>query len=341
MINEVKIIKEASLENGAIIAANTDLPYYPEEATSYRFVWISDASFVCVAADILGITDMQERFFEWCAEKPEGFDETGLFYQKYHTNGRKADFQHQPHHAGLLIWAIYHHFNGKSNRFNPLVEKIADGIDKIWENDHFSVETYDIWEERRTFPDLKDNHILSLASSLSALRRAGKMLETDKWFDTRIEMETTIEKMGLVRTTEDYKADASLLSLVYPFNVVNANDIRMVDVVDKIEKKLVTNGLVKRFEGDSYDGWLCEGKSRFKGAGYWPLLSFWMAIYYMKRGNYKKAEYYYDSVMKRLEGYSFIPEQFGRVELPLNWGAAMYVIGREELKKEEENNGKI
>lgn len=334
-INPSKIIQNASLENGAIIAANTDLPYYPKEATSYRYVWVSDASFICVAADILGITDIQEKFFEWCALKPEGFDKTGLLYQKYHTNGRKADFQYQPHHAGLLIWAIYHHFNGKSNRFNPLIEKIAEGIDKIWEYDHFSVETYDIWEERRTFPDLKDNHVLCLASSLSALRRAGEMLETNKWFDTMIEMERVINNTGIVRTTNDKKADASLLGLVYPFNVVNGNDIRMVNVVDKIEKKLVTKGLAKRYEGDVYDGWLWNGKSRFKGAGAWALLSFWLAVYFTKRGDTKKARYYYDSVMERLVGYNFIPEQFGKVELPLNWGTAMYVISKEEIKKEE------
>jgi GH15 family glucan-1,4-alpha-glucosidase len=341
ILNEIETIKNSSVENGAIIAADTDNPLYPTEATSYRYVWISDASFICVAADVLGIKNMQERFFEWCATKPEGFNETGLFYQKYHTNGRKADYQYQPHQAGLLVWAIAHYYKLQPNRFNNLVEKIAKGIVNVWDYDHFSIETYNIWEDKRTFPDLKDNHVLSLASSIYALKSAGYMLRTHRWFDTIIEMEVVLNKttrrtLGVLPdSTENgtfssnLKVDTSLLGLVYPFNVLNANDIRMVNLVDSIENKLVNNGLVKRYEGDKYDGWLYEGKSRFKGASAWPLLSFWMSIYQIKKGNIRKANYYYKSVIEKLKGYNFIPEQFGRVELPLNWATAMYVIARE------------
>jgi GH15 family glucan-1,4-alpha-glucosidase len=321
-LNEIETIKNSSVENGAIIAANTDLPYYPGGATSYRYVWISDASFICVAADILGIKNMQERFFEWCATKPEGFNETGLFYQKYHTNGRKADYQYQPHHAGLLVWAISHHFNNKPNRFNGLIEKVANGIKNIWKHNHFSIQTYNIWEDSRTFPDLKDVDVLSLASSIYVLKSAGEILDTYTWYDTMIEMLATLEKI----TT--FKIDASLLGLVYPFDVLNTNDIRMINLVDSIESELMEDGLIKRYEGDKYDGWLYEGKSRFKGAGVWPLLSFWMSIYQMKKGNIQKANYYYKSVIEKLKGYNFIPEQFGKVELPLNWAMAMYVIAR-------------
>lgn len=333
-LNEVRIIKEASLENGAIIAANTDSPLYPTEATSYRYVWISDASFVCVAADILqkrkrGIFDLQERFFDWCLNKPEGFDETNLFYQKYHTNGRKADFQYQPHHAGLLMWAIYHHYQGKSNEHNALVERIGRGLQSIWDNDHFDIETYDIWEERRTYPGLGDNHVLSLASSISAFRRADKMLGGHNFRNIANKMEDVLRKMELRRSTFDNVLDMSLLGLVYPFEVIKPR--ALLPLANQFHWELETyRGMFHRYTGDTYDGWLHEGKSRFKGAGTWPLLNFWIAIYFAKYGNMNRAKFYFNKIVDQIKT-PYIPEQLGVVELPLNWATAMYVIAREEL----------
>jgi GH15 family glucan-1,4-alpha-glucosidase len=46
----LEVIKDCALENGAIVAANTDEPYTPREGSDYRYVWIRDASYICVAA---------------------------------------------------------------------------------------------------------------------------------------------------------------------------------------------------------------------------------------------------------------------------------------------------
>jgi len=59
-----KVILDCCLDNGAIVAANSTKPYYPKEAKNYFYVWPRDASFTCIAADILGITNIQEKFFD-------------------------------------------------------------------------------------------------------------------------------------------------------------------------------------------------------------------------------------------------------------------------------------
>ncbi len=43
----------AAVENDAIVAANTDKR--PRDVSPYRYVWIRDAAFICVAADVQGI----------------------------------------------------------------------------------------------------------------------------------------------------------------------------------------------------------------------------------------------------------------------------------------------
>lgn len=40
----VRVLRDCSVRNGAIVAANTDMEYYPKDVSPYRFVWIRDAA---------------------------------------------------------------------------------------------------------------------------------------------------------------------------------------------------------------------------------------------------------------------------------------------------------
>jgi GH15 family glucan-1,4-alpha-glucosidase len=78
-----------------------------------------------------------------------------------------------------------------------------------------------------------------------------------------------------------------------------------------------------------YDGWVYGGMLRMKGAGAWPLLNFWMTIYYALQGNIEKAQEYFRWVLERVEKY--IPEQLFDNALqisvsPLAWSHAMFLI---------------
>src|SRR4030042_5459353 len=84
------VIKDSSLENGAIVAANSSKSVYPAATQDYRYVWIRDASYICIAADLLGLKDIPERFFDWCLNRAEGFKDTGFFLNAYHVNGTIA-----------------------------------------------------------------------------------------------------------------------------------------------------------------------------------------------------------------------------------------------------------
>ena len=125
-----------------------------------------------------------------------------------------------------------------------------------------------------------------------------------------------------------------MLGLVYPFNIYDANDPRMISTVKEIEDKLVINGGVHRYQFDYYDGWVYGGMLRMKGAGAWPLLNFWMTIYYALQGNTERAKDYFQWVLERIEKY--IPEQIFDNTLqvsvsPLAWSHAMFLIATDFL----------
>jgi glucoamylase len=337
------VISDCALDNGAIVAANCFKEYFPKEAKNYMYVWPRDASYVCVSADILGMKDVPERFFDWCFARAESFGKCGLFFQNYHVNGSKASANFQPDQTGSFLWAIWHHLKenpGKISKYSRIIKLAANGICGKWEKNHFCEITNDLWEERFTFPDLEDNFTYSLAACIKGLNCANEIVPNNSWVEAADAMSQRLKKhykrffLRSYGKLSDEGIDSSALGLVYPFDLLNVNDPRISVTVDYIEKKLVINGGVHRYENDEYDGWMYEGTHRKKGAGAWPILNFWLSIYYARLGNKKKALHYYNWVLKRVK--DFIPEQIFENSIqvsvkPLCWSHAMFIIASREL----------
>jgi len=341
----IKVLKDCCLENGAIVAANPSKKYYPPEAKHYFYVWPRDASFVCIACDIFGVKKVQENFFEWCLNRAEGFKSTGLFFEKYYVNGLKAERRFQPDQGGSILFAIHHHFKKKLSKalmFEELIRRAADGLCENWDKDHFKLITNDLWEERHTFPDLKDNFTYDLAACSKGLELAAEIIDEKRWLKVAEEMNSLLPKhfngKFFVRShgiLSDERIDSSVLGLVYPFERIKPNDCRMLSTVKEIEDKLVVNGGVHRYEHDEYDGWMYEGFHRKKGAGSWPLLNFWLSIYYSKLGERDKARKYFMWVVDKVD--DFIPEQIFENNIqvsvsPLAWSHVMFLIAGKFLK---------
>lgn len=340
-----EVIQDAALENGAILAANTECSYYPPRATNYHFVWPRDASFTCVAADLLNMPRIPERFFDWLTERPEDFKKEGILYQKFAPNGKLAGRQFQPDQAGSVLWAIFEHYRkdlDKSRKYEVLIRRLADSLSHLWRGKYFFLNTVDVWEEshRQTSTEMENNFAYSLAACARGLKLADKILGCQKWLEVAEQM---IERINLAYDQKrgyflrnfgkisDSNIDASLLGLVYPFRIIDPKDKRMVKTIKKIEEVLAKDGGVHRYQFDYYDG---EGTAQ-EGGGAWPLLNFWMAIVQNKIGRKQKALSYYNWVLEKVEDDGYIPEQiftdFRQGIKPLVWSHAMFVIATYKL----------
>lgn len=340
-----EVIKDCCMRNGAIVASNSSKPYFHKEAKDYKFVWPRDASFTCIAANLLGMK-IQEKFFKWCM-KAQGWEKTGLFYEKYYINGKKAGYNYQPDQTGMVLVALWDYFKDNKRacrKFEKLITKSANALCKFWDKDHFRLLTQDLWEERLCFPDLKENFTYSLAACYNGLLCANELIPNKKWVNVAKSMKKKLlskSKESFFRSfgiLNDKRIDASLLGLVWPFRVIEANDKRMIKTIDIIEQKIVKNFKVYRYENDEYDGWSYHGLiDRKKGAGYWPLLNFWIAIYYLERKkNKNKALKYYNNVLNDLKDSKYIPEQIfnNNIQIsvsPLCWAHAMFIIASKKL----------
>lgn len=340
-----EVILDGVLDNGAIVAANPDKGYYPKRAKDYHYIWPRDAAYICVAAQMLKIKNIQEPFFAWLEDRPEDFKKEGKLYASYSANGPIKVRQFQPDQAGTMLWAIYEFYKDSLNQAQQqevLIRRLADGLSDDWKGKYFFTNTIDLWEEghRKTSTKIENNHTYSLAACAHGLICADKMIGGEKWKETSDQMKERIdaayldEQKTFVRNhgkINDLNMDASLLGLVYPFHIIKTDDSRMVNTVKQMEQKIVFNGGVHRYQFDYYDG---EGSAQ-EGAGAWPILNFWMSIYWAKKGNRVKAKKYFSWVIDRLEDDLFIPEQlfddFRQGVKPLVWSHAMFIMACKHL----------
>lgn len=335
----LEVFKAVSLKNGAIVAANVYDQDYPKGVKNYFYVWLRDASFVSHACDLLKIKKIPERFFEWCW-KAERFAEEGIFYMRYYPSGKMYGRQFQPDQLGVLLWEIYNHSEiFSTNKFDDLAKKIAEGLCNSWKGDCFR-RHYDLWEERVASPRRKENFTYSLAVCIKGLECALKLVGPDKkWEDCLRQMKARIEKaydeesrcfVRMFNSEKDRTVDSSLLGLVWPSEVFEAKDVRMVATVEKIIEENSTEGKgIMRYKGDNYAGFL-----RRKEAGAWPVLNFWLSVYFCLAGNRKEALEYFNWVLERVE--EKLPEQIKNGKpasiIPLAWSHAMFVIAGKFLR---------
>ncbi|WP_320040515.1 glycoside hydrolase family 15 protein [uncultured Desulfobacter sp.] len=340
-----QVILDCALENGGIVAANSTKGNFPSNAKNYFYVWPRDAAYVCIACELLGINEVAENFFNWCFKRAEDFEKEGLFYEKYYPNGLKALSRFQPDQTGSVLFALSHFINNnpeKKETFQEMIEKAANGICHVWDKNHFTINTNDLWEERLCFPDLKESFTYSLAACIKGLSDANTLFPNKIWLDVATEMELQLKKhyMGFfVRSfgdIPDKRIDASVLGLVFPFEIYNSNDERVINSIKELEKRLNINGGIHRYEHDEYDGWMLNGKHRKKGAGAWPLLNFWLSICYVRSGDNNKALQYYNWVLDKIGSDVYMPEQIFENDIqvsvsPLLWSHVMFVIASHEL----------
>jgi len=373
-----EVIADGSLENGAIVAANSDRAFYPSSVQDYRYVWVRDAAYVCMAADLLGLKDIAEKFFDWCLHRAEGFRQTHLFYNAYHVNGTihgtlipparvrvpasvsercmnviHSGTQFQPDQSGSLLIAIKHHmerFKIKALRFDELIEKTASGICRSWRGGAFTLPCYDLWEERCVLPEDRGFHTYSLAMCIAGLRAAIRLSGKKRtWVQTERQMSDAFAEVcsrseelilrtyragkSAQRTTtrrEDSQPDTSLLGLVWPSGILDPLDEKMKATVERImQANTVDGGGLLRYPGDLYCGGVRKGWVTLTGAGAWPLLSFWMSIFYSLCGDRVNAEKHFNWPLEKID--NFLPEQIFKDKSKasvsaLLWSHAMFVI---------------
>ena len=128
--------------------------------------------------------------------------------------------------------------------------------------------------------------------------------------------------MLLPRESEKKETDLALLSLIYPYGIVSAEQRDLI--LKNVESKLVREKGVIRYINDQY-----YNKS---GEAEWTMGFPWLAIIYHKIGNPYKYANYIRKTMAAFNEHGELPELYysnsniHNENSPLGWAQALYLV---------------
>ncbi|KAL3694804.1 hypothetical protein R1sor_008455 [Riccia sorocarpa] len=150
----------------------------------------------------------------------------------------------------------------------------------------------------------------------------------------RIKAYAQTEDKGYVRyyVNTEHKVDTSLLGLCVPFDLIPANETKMLLTANAIRERLTTPhvGGLKRYEDDDY-----------AGGNPWIVTTSWMGLYDLKRGEVELSLQSLLWTVNHQTSLGLLPEQIHKETgetawvVPLTWSHAMYilhVVALDELK---------
>jgi len=189
-----------------------------------------------------------------------------------------------------------------------------------------------IWEEQ------SEIHLSSVGACISGLKAVSSVVKVpDQLILNGMRTATDLFPCE----SSDKRVDLALLSLVYPYDLFGPmGDL----IITNVEKHLLRDRGVIRYEGDSYYSLLENNHGRnlqkhhyFGTEAEWSFGLPWLALCHLQMGRYEKArEYIKRTEQIMLEG-SLLPELFmantnkPNPNSPLGWSQAMYILAKEAI----------
>jgi len=336
------ILDSIRLPNGLYIAS---------PSVHYSAVWIRDALYISLPF-LRSPSDTYEKAlhrlldllheYEWkidihTKEKPR--ESWQYIHAKYDMHSLKELLEpwgHAQHDAiGMLLWSVGEgERRGKKiirdTRDRDLVQKLVHYLSTC---EYWHDEDNGMWEEKREI------HASSVGACVSGLRSVSYLVDVPQSLINKGLI--TLEELK-TNETLDRTVDMSQLSLVYPHKVYQRETA--LQIVEKVEKKLLRRNGVVRYEGDSYYSTL-EKDGRHHPLSYyygteaeWCLGLPWLAICHAELGNFEKAKQYVEWTENVMLEDGSLPELYysctnePNPNTPLGWANALYVEAKERLR---------
>ena len=131
----------------------------------------------------------------------------------------------------------------------------------------------------------------------------------------------------LPRETSNRFCDLALLTLIFPFEVTTEEETETI--LRNVEYFLTRDLGVIRYRNDRYYN---KNKDGYSEEAEWSMGLAWLAIIYAKRGDFEKAERYFNRAGKTINKDGLIPELWyshtneSNDNIPLGWAESMYVV---------------
>jgi GH15 family glucan-1,4-alpha-glucosidase len=320
---------------GMVAAATTSLPEQigGERNWDYRYCWMRDATLTLLALMNAGYYEEANMWRDWLLRAVAG--SPGQMQIMYGIGGERrltewqagwltgyegsvpvrignaAHGQLQLDVFGEMMDALHQARLGRlaanESRWDLQKEFIAH-LEKIWQHPDSGI--WEVRGELQHFTYSKAMAWVAFDRTIKSAERFGLDGPTDQWRKTRDEIHADVCRLGFdtelgsfVRSYGSKQLDASLLLLpVIAF--LPADDPRIIGTVEAVERTLVTDGLVRRYNTDAAEDGLPAGEGAFLAC------SFWLVDAYLMLGRRDDAVQLFERLLALRNDVGLLSEEY-------------------------------
>jgi GH15 family glucan-1,4-alpha-glucosidase len=328
MDQAIKVLDRMRLSNGAYTASLSQ---------DYSFVWVRDVVYTVLPF----LQKQSERYekayhalfdlfksYEWKIDihrekKPKYLFE--YIHSRYSTDLKEmhTEWGHAQNDAiGAFLWGVGEGFRHgqkviRDEKDLLIVQKLVDYLDCL---QYWEAEDNGMWEENMEL------HASSIGACVAGLH-AVKMLVNVK--DETIKKGEETLRFLLPRESNTKETDLALLSLVYPYRILDRKTA--LKVVENVSGRLERTYGVIRYENDQYYNQGSEAE--------WCFGLPWLGLCYLELGMVNQAAEYIEKTWRVIPENWEVPELYigGRNEpngnTPLAWSVALSYLFLERINQ--------
>lgn len=342
------ILDKYRLDNGLYLASSS---------VTYGYTWLRDNFYISLAF-LNDLSDTYERAFwrmldlfkelEWKIDihvKTRPQHKYEYIHARYSAEDVKEIHDQEWAHdqndcIGEILWGI-----GEGIRRGKQMIRNEHDIHIIQKLVYY-LNTLEYWDDVNSgmWEEVSERRASSIAACLAGLEKVSDIVYVPSHMIVN-GYKALYELFPKESTTRN--VDLSLLSLIYPYDLIPKNLVQ--EILHNVEKELLTNTGVIRYKADSYFSTLEKEYGRnypqefYRGTeGSWCMGFPWLSLCYQSIGEYDKAKYYIEKTESVMLEDGSLPEIImadGTVNpnTPLLWGNSLYIQAKEKLINKELN----
>jgi GH15 family glucan-1,4-alpha-glucosidase len=330
-----------STSGGFVAAPTTSLPEKVGGICNwdYRFCWLRDTTFCLLGLTHCGYVDEAKAWIEWLSRSVQGDPAAlkimyGITGKREHSEwavqwlggykgsrpvhiGNKASDQLQLDTFGEVLDSLY---RARCHGLYPLDDRSGEALElpllkhleKIWADPDAGL--WEVRSGRRQFTQSKVMAWVAFDRGVRMVEKFGMKGPVERWRKVRSEIHQQICQRGFHRGmnsfTQEYGSkhlDSSLLLLPL-VGFLPITDERITGTVKAIEKHLLRDGLLLRYDTGRVKDGLPAGEGAFLAC------NFWLVDVYVLQGRRKEAQELFEKLLGLSNDLQLLSEEYDAKE---------------------------
>lgn len=342
----LKILEGLQYESGLFAASKKEIE------TGYDKAWLRDNFYECLAFEVVGDFETVQKTYRAILDIFKKHE-----YKIDYAISKKPEHTHQyihPRYNPVTFDEYWEEWGNKQNdsigcilfKVGELEKKqsgllIKDEHDvRVLQKLVWYLSTLEYWHDPDSgvWEENQELHASSVGACLAGLKMIKGVSGIVVPPELIIKGEQALRAL-LPRESKGKFVDLALLSLIWPYEVLDTEQIK--SVLENVEYHLLRKQGVIRYKGDRYynknpDGWSEEAE--------WTFGLSWLAIIYEKLGNKEKAELFLEKAKQTVTKDGKIPELYFsnstkyNDNTPLGWSESLFIVALHDVNKNHLEN---